>query len=154
MCVSRWLEVVLCPWWGEGGGLAGGGGLPAGQSAVPCQPGASERSESSTVPVARLQSPRQCQGGGQKNCGQTNPEVRHVRMYITDGPMAALVDQLFSVFVLRCPSELGLSSTSSVKVEEVEEGAEPSELVKALGGQDKKAYDCMLQGASPHPTAT
>uniref|UniRef100_A0A3B4XDT4 Supervillin d n=1 Tax=Seriola lalandi dorsalis TaxID=1841481 RepID=A0A3B4XDT4_SERLL len=45
----------------------------------------------------------------------------------------------------RCPSELGLSSTSSVEVEEVEEGAEPSEFVKALGSQDKKAYDCMLQ---------
>uniref|UniRef100_A0A665WH99 Supervillin-like n=1 Tax=Echeneis naucrates TaxID=173247 RepID=A0A665WH99_ECHNA len=45
----------------------------------------------------------------------------------------------------RCPSELGLSSTDSVKVEEVEEGAEPSEVVKALGPQDKKAYDCMLE---------
>uniref|UniRef100_A0A4W6E3M6 Supervillin d n=1 Tax=Lates calcarifer TaxID=8187 RepID=A0A4W6E3M6_LATCA len=45
----------------------------------------------------------------------------------------------------RRPSELGLSSTSSVKVEEVEEGAEPSEFVKALGPLDKKAYDCMLQ---------
>ncbi|XP_042363517.1 supervillin [Plectropomus leopardus] len=45
----------------------------------------------------------------------------------------------------RNPSELGLSSTSSVKVEEVEEGAEPAELTKALGLQDKKAYDCMLQ---------
>ncbi|XP_058476904.1 supervillin [Solea solea] len=45
----------------------------------------------------------------------------------------------------RCPSELGLSSSSSVNVQEVEEGAEPPELVKALGAQDKKAYDCMLQ---------
>uniref|UniRef100_A0A8D3B996 Supervillin d n=1 Tax=Scophthalmus maximus TaxID=52904 RepID=A0A8D3B996_SCOMX len=45
----------------------------------------------------------------------------------------------------RCPSELGLSSTSTVKVEEVEEGAEPSEFVKALGMKEKKAYDCMLQ---------
>lgn len=45
----------------------------------------------------------------------------------------------------RCPSELGLSSTSSVKVEEVEEGSEPTEFTKALGPQDKKAYDCMLQ---------
>lgn len=45
----------------------------------------------------------------------------------------------------RCPSELGLSSTSSVRVEEVEEGSEPAEFVKALGSQDKKAYDCMLQ---------
>nr|QNQ79867.1 supervillin [Siniperca chuatsi] len=45
----------------------------------------------------------------------------------------------------RCPSELGLSSTSSVKVEEVEEGSEPAEFVKALGPQDMKAYDCMLQ---------
>ncbi|XP_076616149.1 supervillin [Chaetodon auriga] len=45
----------------------------------------------------------------------------------------------------RCPSELGLSSTSSVKLEEVEEGSEPAEFIKALGPQDKKAYDCMLQ---------
>ncbi|XP_029953819.1 supervillin [Salarias fasciatus] len=45
----------------------------------------------------------------------------------------------------RCPSELGLSGGSSVKVEEVEEGAEPAEFVKALGPQDKKAYDCMLK---------
>lgn len=67
--------------------------------------------------------------------------------------MTCVADQLFSVFIsLRCPSELGLTSTSSVKVEEVEEGAEPSEFVKALGQQDNKAYDCMLQGASSHPT--
>ncbi|XP_034414177.1 supervillin [Cyclopterus lumpus] len=45
----------------------------------------------------------------------------------------------------RCPSELGLSSTSSVNVEEVEEGSEPAEFKKALGPHDKKAYDCMLQ---------
>ncbi|XP_055360361.1 supervillin isoform X2 [Betta splendens] len=45
----------------------------------------------------------------------------------------------------RCASELGLSSTCSVNVEEVEEGAEPSEFVQALGSQDSKAYDCMLQ---------
>ncbi|CAJ1081059.1 supervillin isoform X1 [Xyrichtys novacula] len=45
----------------------------------------------------------------------------------------------------RCPSELGLSKTSSVKVEEVEEGSEPAEFTRALGPTDKKAYDCMLQ---------
>lgn len=50
----------------------------------------------------------------------------------------------------RCPSELGLKSTSSVKIEVVEEGSEPAEFSKALGPQDKKAYDCMLQGASLH----
>uniref|UniRef100_A0A669BIR0 Supervillin d n=1 Tax=Oreochromis niloticus TaxID=8128 RepID=A0A669BIR0_ORENI len=44
----------------------------------------------------------------------------------------------------RHPSELGLSLTSSVRVEEVEEGSEPAEFVKALGLKDKKAYDCML----------
>lgn len=33
-------------------------------------------------------------------------------------------------------------------MEEVEEGSEPTEFTKALGPQDKKAYDCMLQGAS------
>ncbi|CAG5906504.1 unnamed protein product [Menidia menidia] len=45
----------------------------------------------------------------------------------------------------RCPSELGLSCNSRVEVEEVEEGSEPAEFVKALGPRDKKAYDCMLQ---------
>lgn len=45
----------------------------------------------------------------------------------------------------RCPSELGLSS-SSVTVEVVEEGSEPVEFTQALGPQDNKAYDCMLQG--------
>ncbi|XP_028285966.1 supervillin-like [Parambassis ranga] len=45
----------------------------------------------------------------------------------------------------RCPAELGLSSSSRLKVEEVEEGSEPTEFVKALGTQDKKAYDCMLE---------
>lgn len=45
----------------------------------------------------------------------------------------------------RCPSELGLRSSSSVSVEVVEEGSEPAEFTKALGTQDK-AYDCMLQG--------
>uniref|UniRef100_A0A3Q2PQ28 Supervillin d n=1 Tax=Fundulus heteroclitus TaxID=8078 RepID=A0A3Q2PQ28_FUNHE len=45
----------------------------------------------------------------------------------------------------RCPSELGLNGSSKLKVEEVEEGSEPAEVLKALGPQDKKAYDCMLQ---------
>ena len=46
----------------------------------------------------------------------------------------------------RCAKELGLTSGNKVEVEEVEEGAEPAEFWKALGQQDKKAYDCMLQG--------
>ncbi|XP_056285086.1 supervillin [Pseudoliparis swirei] len=45
----------------------------------------------------------------------------------------------------RCPSELGLSGSGSVDFEEVEEGSEPAEFKKALGPQDKKAYDVMLQ---------
>lgn len=52
---------------------------------------------------------------------------------------------------LRCPSELGLSSSSSsssMKVEVLEEGSESTEFIKALGPQDKKAYDCMLKGVS------
>uniref|UniRef100_A0A8C6SM77 Supervillin d n=1 Tax=Neogobius melanostomus TaxID=47308 RepID=A0A8C6SM77_9GOBI len=40
------------------------------------------------------------------------------------------------------PTELGVSS---LKLEEVDEGSEPAEFSKALGPQDKKAYDCMLQ---------
>ncbi|CAL8284950.1 unnamed protein product [Merluccius merluccius] len=45
----------------------------------------------------------------------------------------------------RCATELGLTSGSTVKVEEVEEGAEPADFWKALSQQDRKAYDCMLQ---------
>lgn len=37
-----------------------------------------------------------------------------------------------------------------MKVEVVDEGSEPAEFMKALGPQDKKAYDCMLQGGSSH----
>ncbi|KAJ8414282.1 hypothetical protein AAFF_G00051520 [Aldrovandia affinis] len=44
-----------------------------------------------------------------------------------------------------CPPELGLNSNSSVRVQEVEEGAEPVEFWNGLGQQDRKAYDCMLQ---------
>lgn len=45
-----------------------------------------------------------------------------------------------------CPRELGLNSNSSLKVIEIEEGTEPKEFWDALGKQDRKAYDCMLQG--------
>ncbi|XP_045576570.1 supervillin isoform X9 [Salmo salar] len=44
-----------------------------------------------------------------------------------------------------CPPELGLSSDSPSRVQEVEEGAEPVEFGNAIGQQDRKAYDCMLQ---------
>nr|XP_029481123.1 supervillin-like isoform X1 [Oncorhynchus nerka]XP_029481124.1 supervillin-like isoform X1 [Oncorhynchus nerka]XP_029481125.1 supervillin-like isoform X1 [Oncorhynchus nerka]XP_029481127.1 supervillin-like isoform X1 [Oncorhynchus nerka] len=44
-----------------------------------------------------------------------------------------------------CPPELGLSSESPLRVQEVEEGAEPVEFGNAIGQQDRKAYDCMLQ---------
>ncbi|XP_046895025.1 supervillin isoform X3 [Hypomesus transpacificus] len=44
-----------------------------------------------------------------------------------------------------CPAELGLSSDSPLRVKEVEEGSEPVEFWNAIGQQDRKAYDCMLQ---------
>ncbi|XP_052346781.1 supervillin-like isoform X4 [Oncorhynchus keta] len=44
-----------------------------------------------------------------------------------------------------CPPELGLSSESPLRVQEVEEGAEPVEFGNAIGQQDRKAYDCMRQ---------
>ncbi|CAB1341639.1 unnamed protein product [Coregonus sp. 'balchen'] len=44
-----------------------------------------------------------------------------------------------------CPPELGLSIDSPARVQEVEEGAEPVEFWNAIGQQDRKAYDCMLQ---------
>ncbi len=45
-----------------------------------------------------------------------------------------------------CACELGLNSNSSLKVHEIEEGTEPKEFWDALGKQDRKSYDCMLQG--------
>uniref|UniRef100_A0A672JCB1 Supervillin-like n=1 Tax=Salarias fasciatus TaxID=181472 RepID=A0A672JCB1_SALFA len=68
------------------------------------------------------------------------------QLYLWHGCKAqAGAKQVAKRAVDKCPSELGLSGGSSVKVEEVEEGAEPAEFVKALGPQDKKAYDCMLK---------
>lgn len=66
------------------------------------------------------------------------------------------VAQQFVCAHSRCPPELGLSSSSSssVKMEVVEEGCEPAEFIKALGPQDKKAYDCMLKGVSLSLTLT
>ncbi|XP_067869293.1 supervillin-like isoform X3 [Heterodontus francisci] len=45
----------------------------------------------------------------------------------------------------RPPQELGLWSGTDVTVCELEEGSEQSEFWRALGQQDRKAYDCMLQ---------
>ncbi|XP_008289012.1 supervillin-like isoform X2 [Stegastes partitus] len=44
-----------------------------------------------------------------------------------------------------CPPELGLSKSSPVTVQVVEEGSEPADFWTALGHMDRKAYDCMLQ---------
>ncbi|KAF7697854.1 hypothetical protein HF521_004364 [Silurus meridionalis] len=42
------------------------------------------------------------------------------------------------------PPEMGLSN-SNLNIQEVEEGAEPAAFWNAIGPQDRKAYDCMLQ---------
>ncbi|KAK3519714.1 hypothetical protein QTP70_002670 [Hemibagrus guttatus] len=42
------------------------------------------------------------------------------------------------------PPEMGLSN-SNLNIQEVEEGAEPAEFWNAIGPQDRKSYDCMLQ---------
>ncbi|XP_051573326.1 supervillin-like isoform X2 [Myxocyprinus asiaticus] len=44
-----------------------------------------------------------------------------------------------------CPPELGLSTGRCVNVQEVEEGRELAEFWNAIGPQDRKLYDCMLQ---------
>ncbi|KAF4085204.1 hypothetical protein AMELA_G00114930 [Ameiurus melas] len=44
-----------------------------------------------------------------------------------------------------CPPELGVNSNTNLKVQEIEEGTEPQEFWDALGQQDRKVYDCMLQ---------
>lgn len=45
---------------------------------------------------------------------------------------------------------MGLSKSSAVKVQVVEEGSEPADFWTALGQMDRKAYDCMLQGRKQH----
>ncbi|XP_060704952.1 supervillin isoform X7 [Hemiscyllium ocellatum] len=45
----------------------------------------------------------------------------------------------------RPPQELGLWNRMDVTVREIEEGSEPPEFWHALGQQDRKVYDCMLQ---------
>ncbi|XP_023654454.1 supervillin isoform X1 [Paramormyrops kingsleyae] len=47
--------------------------------------------------------------------------------------------------VQKCPTELELNSNSEIKVQEMEEGAEPAAFWNALGQRNRKAYDCMLQ---------
>ncbi|XP_057202957.1 supervillin isoform X2 [Triplophysa rosa] len=44
-----------------------------------------------------------------------------------------------------CPPELGLKTASFLNVQEVEEGKEPAGFWNAIGPQDRKSYDCMLQ---------
>ncbi|XP_073713197.1 supervillin isoform X3 [Misgurnus anguillicaudatus] len=44
-----------------------------------------------------------------------------------------------------CPPELGVRTGGFVNVQEVEEGKEPAEFWNAIGPQDRKSYDCMLQ---------
>lgn len=48
---------------------------------------------------------------------------------------------------VRCPLEAGLHSSSKVTIHECDEGMEPPGFWEALGRKDRKAYDCMLQGA-------
>ncbi|KAK7174567.1 hypothetical protein R3I93_001696 [Phoxinus phoxinus] len=47
-----------------------------------------------------------------------------------------------------CPPELSLRTGGFMNVQEVEEGKEPAEFWNAIGPQDKKSYDCMLQDPS------
>uniref|UniRef100_A0A8C2FQL9 Supervillin c n=1 Tax=Cyprinus carpio TaxID=7962 RepID=A0A8C2FQL9_CYPCA len=44
-----------------------------------------------------------------------------------------------------CPPELSLRTDSFMNVQEVEEGKEPADFWNAIGPQDRKSYDCMLQ---------
>lgn len=60
-------------------------------------------------------------------------------------------EELVKAFVhgcsARCPLEAGLHSSSKVTIHECDEGVEPPGFWEALGRKDRKAYDCMLQGA-------
>lgn len=47
----------------------------------------------------------------------------------------------------RCPLEAGLHSSCKVTINDCDEGVEPPGFWDALGRKDRKAYDCMLQGA-------
>lgn len=53
----------------------------------------------------------------------------------------------------RCPLEAGLHSSSKVTIHECDEGVEPPGFWEALGRKDRKAYDCMLQGADGSRTS-
>ncbi|XP_066498667.1 supervillin isoform X2 [Hoplias malabaricus] len=44
-----------------------------------------------------------------------------------------------------CPPEMGLNRGHNLSIIEVEEGAEPVEFWNAIGPQNRKSYDCMLQ---------
>ncbi|XP_050962104.1 supervillin isoform X2 [Labeo rohita] len=44
-----------------------------------------------------------------------------------------------------CPPELSLRTGTFMNVQEVEEGKEPADFWNAIGPQDRKSYDCMLQ---------
>ncbi|KTF74790.1 hypothetical protein cypCar_00027995, partial [Cyprinus carpio] len=44
-----------------------------------------------------------------------------------------------------CPPELSLRTGSFMNVQEVEEGKEPADFWNAIGPEDRKSYDCMLQ---------
>uniref|UniRef100_A0A8C2BT81 Supervillin c n=1 Tax=Cyprinus carpio TaxID=7962 RepID=A0A8C2BT81_CYPCA len=44
-----------------------------------------------------------------------------------------------------CPPELSLRTGSFMNVQEVEEGKEPADFWNAIGLEDRKSYDCMLQ---------
>ncbi|XP_077358614.1 supervillin isoform X2 [Festucalex cinctus] len=77
-------------------------------------------------------------------------QAREARLYVWHGCKAhAGARQVAKRAVERLsqgrPSELGLSGSGRVNVEEVEEGSEPAEFKKVLGLQDRKSYDCMLQ---------
>lgn len=65
---------------------------------------------------------------------------------MNDAHYQIVIDFMWLIVMIRCPPELSLRTGNFMNVQEVEEGKEPTEFWNAIGPQDRKSYDCMLQG--------
>lgn len=146
--VSRRMAPVLREGRGAGGGPPSGGGLPLQQPALSGLHDPAQHQQSHHLPVARLQDAA-AHAQRRTHCGAQDQGA--VSWIPSEG--AVRTGNKVSSFVIevcvcvRCPLEAGLHSSSKVTIHECDEGMEPPGLWEALGRKDRKAYDCMLQGA-------
>jgi len=109
-----------------------------------------KQSAEGAVSLDWLQSSQQHQRSEQEGSGASESNVRNTFSECSSdaAQLKLLAFHLYVYMCVRCPPELGLSKSSPLKVHLVEEGSEPADFWSALGQMDRKAYDCMLQGAS------